>query len=1229
MLFLSGLATSMIQAQGTQPLQVFQPPAEQFLQYIQDSLLFGGGQLSQPEYFGVSDGRGVFQDGADIGFQKGIILSSGWVMATTQVDGGDNKNGAQASERDSLGPRMGHGGPNGTGLFDNDMNRLLGILDGDNKPDTAVDPSTIQFKFKPYYNTIKLDYVFASEEYMWDGGINPGGGVADIDLTGEDLSDFMGAFVKRSPGDLNPGIISVVGNDQGPGSPPKVPVCVYWVNHDRLEVYYEPNRGASFIFDGYTKPQVVDVTSMAFAITPCVTYWMKVGVADFPNGIVVQERDLSHQMNSAVFIEAFSLMSGYGLEWTLDYAVTNNEFAADTGIVEGGCSDLVLTLKTNVMPLDSVFVRLRIDAADFSEYTITPPLLFDSLMVIPDSISEVSYIISPIDDNVNEGTGGIEKWNIRYQMDPCDVPTPDTSGFGTATQGYSGEIRVNVYDYNPYVNTSKPYGPDPATIYHCGAQVPVTITDITTEGIPPYTYLWTNPPQFYQGEVFTTTINDSPDYILCRITDRCTGVTPAYVEGADTVIIYSQLTVQGSPSVQLCEQGEVTISVQNTNVGTNFTNVWYFEGNPIVPPATGPTYVVSWADYGNLAPADLHFSCHVTDDCGNTATDDILVTFYAIAEITGPQLICIGDPIQLTCTDAQTYRWFRQDNPSVTIGSAQTLNYTPPAPGDHTICVQILNNCGEIVETCYTFNVSQLTCDMTLDNGNDFNVCPNVPFTLQELNAYDGWQWTWTDNGGQAYSQTGLREIQISLHDSGPHQVQVIAYNIHGCYDTLVRTVTVYPYAQPVATTEHTSVCLDYPTELGAYPNGPVSINGYFWTANPADNSLLGQQANANPVVTPQQTTVYQCKILDNNGCYDSTTVTVNVRPRIAGQILANPGFACTDKQVQLEFSPIIAPLGNATYYWNLDGGNPPSSSQLQPSVIWTTPETKNIQLTISEPGCEETFNLTFAVYADPVAGFTATGNTGCQPIEVYFTDQSLNLETPQYLWDFGDGTTSTAQAPSHLYEVPGRYDVTLTVTNSTGCTNTLTMSDIVEVYEVPVADFGADPQAATIDNPTIRFTETINIPFSIIEWDFGDGNTNSENDPSPRHTYGAPGSYLVVMYTETEFGCWDRDTLEIGILEDIKIFVPNAFSPNGDGRNDCFSVGGTTGDIIEVFQVIIFSQWGQQVYESKITDPDCVWDGRNQDGALVEPDSYVYRIYGKNYRGAKKVYEGIVTIVK
>jgi gliding motility-associated-like protein len=499
-----------------------------------------------------------------------------------------------------------------------------------------------------------------------------------------------------------------------------------------------------------------------------------------------------------------------------------------------------------------------------------------------------------------------------------------------------------------------------------------------------------------------------------------------------------------------------------------------------------------------------------------------------------------------------------------------------------------------------------------------------VPFSLSEINAYDGWTWSWSDNGSN-YTDIG-QTISLSLSDAGNHQVQVIAYNIHGCYDTLTFNVFVYPYAELEATTQWPSVCVDYPTELNCVANGAVTPVAFHWTATPPDPTLNPNIQN--PVVSPQVSTTYQCRMLDANGCYDSTTVTVNVRPRMAGTIVGAPGSACTDKQVQLTFYEIVSPQSGASYYWMFDGGTPPTSSMETPTVMWSTPGQKNIQLTITEPGCEETFELDYTVHPDPEALFSATNNTGCQPIEVSFANASQNLESPSYLWDFGDGNTSTETNPSHLYEVPGDYSVTLTVTNQTGCVNTLTMNNLVEVYAVPVADFTAEPGAATIDNPTIRFTEGIDIPYSIIDWDFGDGATNS-GDASPRHTYGAAGNYTVIMYTETVHGCWDRDTLQVAILEDLKIYVPNAFTPDGDGLNDCFSVGGTTGDVIDAFQVIIYSRWGELIYDSPVDDPYCVWNGKDMSGKPVTPDSYVYRIFGKDFRGAKKVYEGVVTIVK
>lgn len=1244
---ISVLLPTLLYPQSTQNLDIYKfmdvnapVPDSLFLgdiiDYIKDTLFLGGGELSNPTFIGNPKGVGLFRQGADIGFSNGLILSNGYVKTTTEPDGGYNKNGAQALPMyDSLGPYWKVGGPGippDGYLQDNDMDYMVGVIVGDMKADTAVDPSIIAFKFKPYYNSIHLTYVFASEEYKWQPNplIPPPPPVADVDLTGATASDYMAILVKRTPAEMGVNNIASTRTVLPPPASGYIPISVKYFNHTFMfPGQYVPNYNPdkSYIFDGSNVPYDIRPFPMndpAGEVVPCRPYWIKIAVADYPNGIVTQGYNLSHQINSAVFLKAYSLMSGYGLEWTVEGAVDNPDFAGDTSLVEGGCSNMNMIIKFNVLPRDTMFLRMRIDNATLSDYTITPPLIQDSLIMIPDSVMEYPLTITAIDDGINEGTNGIEKWFIRYQLDPCDVPTSDTGGWGTGTMGYSGLIKVKVRDYNPFVNSIKTYGPIPSNIYYCGNDVTVTITDILQGGIPPYNYVWSHPavPQIGVGELFTTPISDSPDYIFCTITDRCTGM-PGYLAGKDTVIIYSQLDVQASSDFQLCQNGESDIKVQSTNVGRDFTTIWYFQGNPV---GYDSIYTVTWAEYGQYAPSTIVFTCVVTDECGNTNQDQVSATFFPVVEITGVPLICLGETIQLICSGAQSYQWHYGSLGGPQIGgNTQVLNYTPTTAGFHTICVSIINDCGEQADTCFTFEVSQLICAVKLNNANDFNVCPNVPFSLKEVNAYEGWEWTWFDDG---INQSALGQtISLSLTDAGVHQVRVIAYNINGCYDTLNFTVTVYPYSEVQAFTDLSSVCIDYPARLNA-TSGPVSIVTYYWTANPPDASLAGQQSSATPVVTPQVTTTYQCRISDNNGCFDSATVIVNVRQPISGNIIAYPGSSCTDKPVQLNFQPIIAPLPGATYAWILADGVPPTSASTQPNVIWSTPGTKNIQVTISETGCQETFYLQFTVHPDPLAAFTASNSSGCQPIEVSFNNGSSNLENPSYVWEFGDGSTETQANPTHLYENPGQYDVTLTVTNATGCVNTLTVFGIVEVYEVPVADFSADPQAATIDNPTIRFTDESSLPWSIIDWNFGDGATAS-GEGSPRHTYGAPGNYIVIMYTETEHGCWDRDTLEVGISEDIKIFVPNAFSPNNDGLNDCFSVGGTTGDVIDVFRIIIYSRWGQLVYDSQISNPDCVWDGKDMNGIIVTPDTYVFRIFGKNFRGAKKVYEGMITVVK
>jgi len=101
-----------------------------------------------------------------------------------------------------------------------------------------------------------------------------------------------------------------------------------------------------------------------------------------------------------------------------------------------------------------------------------------------------------------------------------------------------------------------------------------------------------------------------------------------------------------------------------------------------------------------------------------------------------------------------------------------------------------------------------------------------------------------------------------------------------------------------------------------------------------------------------------------------------------------------------------------------------------------------------------------------------------------------------------------------------------------------------------------------------------------------------------------------------------------VSVDVDLRIYVPNAFSPNGDGLNDCFELKGTVYDVVETFDVAIFNRNGQVILKSTINNPACLWDGHNNDGTLVPAGSYIYRITGIDYKGQKHKWEGVLSVV-
>jgi len=150
-----------------------------------------------------------------------------------------------------------------------------------------------------------------------------------------------------------------------------------------------------------------------------------------------------------------------------------------------------------------------------------------------------------------------------------------------------------------------------------------------------------------------------------------------------------------------------------------------------------------------------------------------------------------------------------------------------------------------------------------------------------------------------------------------------------------------------------------------------------------------------------------------------------------------------------------------------------------------------------------------------PAADFHTSTRYGPGPFTVSFSDNSLGAAPMTYLWDFGDGTTSTRQNPAHTYAADGEYTVSLTVTNEYG-TNTKTIPAYIGVGLPPVAEFTASPDSGEIPL-TVTFTDTSKNHPDTWNWGFGDGTISTEQNPI--HTYTAPGSYRVTLSVANHFG--------------------------------------------------------------------------------------------------------------
>ena len=264
--------------------------------------------------------------------------------------------------------------------------------------------------------------------------------------------------------------------------------------------------------------------------------------------------------------------------------------------------------------------------------------------------------------------------------------------------------------------------------------------------------------------------------------------------------------------------------------------------------------------------------------------------------------------------------------------------------------------------------------------------------------------------------------------------------------------------------------------------------------------------------------------------------LTTVVKAQLIPQFSATPISGCAPLLVNFQDQTTG---GAAQWKWDLGSG---TISFLQnPSVTYFNPGTYTIKLIVQNASGtlkDSIIKLQYiTVFASPVVNFTASQVTGCFPLPVSFTDNSVagSGTITSWLWDFGDGNSSTVQNPVHTYTAGGSFNVSLIITNSNGCTKTLTKTNYISLVTGVSAAFTNSPATGCTVPQTINFqnqsTGTGTLSYS---WSFGDGGVSSTFSPS--HTYLTTGNFSVQLIVTNSVGCRDTathlNTINIGTVQ-------------------------------------------------------------------------------------------------
>jgi gliding motility-associated-like protein len=785
--------------------------------------------------------------------------------------------------------------------------------------------------------------------------------------------------------------------------------------------------------------------------------------------------------------------------------------------------------------------------------------------------------------------------NYSYQWSPSGGTAQTASGLSsgiyvvTVTDAKSCSTSVSIDVVQPEDLT----GTLPAIDATCGL-ANGSIGSQITGGTVPYAYSWS------PGGAITPAINglNAGSYTLV-VTDAHNCVATFSTSITNTLPVLATVTANNPALCFGTATGSATINITQ---------------------GTAP-YTINWLPFGGTAATATGLSAGtytatIMDSIG--CTDSITT-----ATITEPTQLSVSiDSITNVLCNGQA-------NGTITVvPSGATPNYTYAwapvasslptvsgvAAGTYSVTVTDQNSCSLTVSMTVTEPAVLSSAVSSTINPLCFGELGSTSVTVS--GGTIPYAYNWTSSPPQSGS---------TMEDEPAGTYTCTITDLNGC--TIISTATITEPTQVVTLAGPDAImCLGNPGSLTASATGGTGTYSYVWMTPP---TLTSGTLPLNLTVTE----TYTVTAFDQNNCAGiPDTVIANVYDLNQSSILATgDSLICPGGTAAVFVQVNSINTGPLTYSWTNLSGTGPGAYLVTPGVPTT------YVVTVSNPcGSVIKDSITVSFNPPPTIVLLADTNKICAPDSIHFTDASItgNVNDPinSWFWNFGDGTTSTLENPSHQYQNPGSYNVSVVVQTQGGCiNNNATAPFNIQAYSYPTAAFSVNSSSLTLPYDQLICTNQSSPTLgTTYVWDFGDGTQSTLTNP--HHSYNAIGNFNVQLVAISSHGC--PDTVSHELVTDADVQFPNVFSPNPDGPSGgSYNPFDLSNDVFFPFasgvidyKMQIFNRWGELIFES--TDVKIGWDGYYR-GKLCPQDVYIYKAYLKLNNGKEYDKTGDITLLQ